>query len=68
MIDENNQLNLLDKTRELLKNSTLTVEEIARRSGLTYHWITSLRADRVRDPSVNRVQLLYETLTNTNLL
>ena len=55
------------KTMELLEASPLSLREIADRSELPYDWLTAIKYDRIKNPSVNRIQHLYEFLTGASL-
>jgi hypothetical protein len=54
-------------TLDLLKSSKETTFLIAVATGLTYSWVAAFRGDRMPDPSVRRVQKLYEYLTGKPL-
>lgn len=58
---------LHSKTFELLKKSKETLINIHSDTGISYYWLLKFKTGAVRDPSVNRVQKLYEYLTNTKL-
>jgi hypothetical protein len=49
-------------TLTLLKSSGEATFDIAEATGLTYGWIAAFAANRMRNPSVSRVQRLYEHL------
>lgn len=55
------------KTFDLLKQCKLSLPEIYKETGLPYYWLKKFSADEVKDPSVNRVQYLYEFLTSKKL-
>lgn len=55
-------LPLLEKTRVLLQNCDLPLNEIANMSGVGYEWLRKFKADLIPDPSVNRVQILHDFL------
>lgn len=62
---------LLNHTRELLRRRTqegTSLLRIAAQSHLPFYWLRKLHAGTVKDPSVNRVQKLYEHLTQSKLL
>ena len=59
---------LLKTTLILLKLETRTNEQIAIESGLPYFWIQSLSQSKCTNPSVNRVQILYEFLSQSALM
>ena len=44
---------------------TQTVEAISKATGLPIHWLNAFRS--IKQPSVNRVQALYEHLSSINL-
>jgi hypothetical protein len=54
-------------TLTLLKSSGETIFDIAEATGLTYGWIVAFAGNRMRNPSVSRVQRLYEYLTGKPL-
>jgi hypothetical protein len=58
---------LLERTQELLKESGKTSLDIFRDTNIPYYWLNQFRDGRSRDPSVNRVQALYEYLSGTKL-
>ena len=58
---------LYEQTLELLVASELTIQDIATQADLPYDWLVSIRYDRVKNPSVNRVQKLYEFLSGKPL-
>lgn len=58
---------LLLKTKELLTNDNRTLIEIHRQSGIPFYWLQKFSSKNFENPSVNRVQYLYEFLTNTKL-
>ena len=58
---------LLEKTRELLKTSGCTYLKIYSETGLEPTWISGVCTGRIKDPSVNRVQKLYEYLAGSKL-
>lgn len=55
---------LLESTLKLLDKDGRTPSELARASGLSYHWLMKMRARAIKDPSVNRVERLHNFLTN----
>ncbi len=59
---------LLDKTKQLLKQkSSDEIMIMVNELGLTYDWLIKLRSDKIKDPSVNKVQAVYEHLTGKPL-
>jgi len=55
-------------TLALLRESRESTFEVATGTGLTYSWIVAFAAGRMDNPSVNKVQRLYEYLTGKPLL
>ena len=64
--EENLPGTLLMKTRELLTGQDLN--QIAVQTGLPYQWLKKLALGRTINPSVNRVQKLYEHLSDRKLI
>lgn len=59
---------LYDKTLELLRNDPRPVDQIALiAQPLPRSWISKFRGGTLSDPSVNRVQFLYEVLMENKL-
>ena len=58
------QGSLLEETLKLLQNTNL--KKIHEETGLPYDWLRKLTS--TENPSVNRVQRLYEHLTGKTLL
>lgn len=56
------------KTLDLLKESGIPLQEIYRDTHLPYYWLKKFSSGEIRDPSVNRVQRLYEYLANKTLV
>ncbi len=65
------QQSLLEKTRELLAARLESQDEaiiaICYETGFAYHWVRKLALGQFKNPSVNRVQFLYEYLSGTKL-
>ena len=59
---------LLALTVTLLKSRSQTLEEISRATGLSVFWLAKLQSGAFDDPSVNRIQRLYEHLSGTALV
>jgi len=53
---------LLEKTLALLENCELPLTEISNMSGLGYEWLKKLKAEKIPDPGVNRIQTLHDFL------
>lgn len=58
---------LLEKTKELLEKYDGSYMEVYAKTGLQPSWISAMATGRVREPSVNKVQRLYEFLTGRAL-
>ena len=64
---------LMLRTKQLLRESTKSLSEIhveLRLAGIddiSYYWLRKFASGNVEDPSVNRVQQLYEHLTGLPL-
>lgn len=58
---------LLIRTKELLATSGKTYLDIHSETGLTPHWLSFLANGKIANPSVNKVQRLYECLRGTKL-
>lgn len=58
------QAPLFERTIELLENCELSLAEIANMSGLGFEWLRKLKADKIKDPSVNKIQELHDFLVN----
>jgi hypothetical protein len=56
----------MEQTRRLLRTRDLL--EVYTATRLPYHWLRKFSAGAYANPSVNRVQFLYEHLTGTKLL
>lgn len=55
------------RTLDLLKQSGVPLHEIYKETHLPYYWLKKFRSGEIRNPSVNRVQPLYEFLANKRL-
>lgn len=58
---------LLARTRKLLRESDQSHLQIYKATGLTPFWLSSIATGKVADPSVNRIQALYEFLSGKEL-
>lgn len=61
------ECSLLKRTRALIAESGKTHMQICIATGLQVNWISGISSGRIRDPSVNRIQKLYEYLTGNKL-
>jgi len=55
------------KTLDLLKQSGIPLPEIYKETNLPYYWLKKFRSGEIKEPSVNRVQRLYEFLAGREL-
>lgn len=58
---------LYSRTLDLLKQSGVPLPEIYKETHLPYYWLKKFSSGEIRDPSVNRVQRLYEFLAGRKL-
>jgi hypothetical protein len=58
---------LLQATIELLQKDSRNLMEIMSYTGLPLYWLRDMRAGTIANPSVNRVQFLYERLSGKKL-
>jgi hypothetical protein len=63
----NEEGTLLARTRELLQRTEDSYLSIYDATGLNPNWLSLLCAGKIRDPSVNKVQKLYEHLKKNTL-
>ena len=59
---------LMKVTRDLLQRDKRTQQEIHQGTGIPFHWIQQFSFGKFKNPSVNRVQNLYEFLSGKPLL
>lgn len=57
-----NDASLLSKTKELLTEHQGTYFDIYDKTGIQPTWLSALATGRIKNPSVNKVQRLYEYL------
>lgn len=55
---------LYEKTMRLLNATTQPMAEVAASAGVGLRWLYDLKAGRFSDPGVNRIQRIYNHLTN----
>lgn len=60
---------LLERTVELLREDMKdrTLLELHKETGLPFYWLRKMAGRETKDPSVNRVQALYEYLSGDKL-
>lgn len=59
---------LLEKTLDLLRNHRQkTLREIEDATELPYYWLRKMASGEIADPGVNRVQKLYEYLSQSTI-
>jgi transcriptional regulator with XRE-family HTH domain len=59
---------LMKRTRKLLAEHDKTYPEIAAETGISIYWLLKFGSGNVRNPSVNRVEHLYEYLSGERLV
>lgn len=61
---------LRDKTRQLLKNRPATVDyrDIEEATGLKQSWLKAFACKGIENPDVNKIETLYEYLTQKELI
>jgi hypothetical protein len=62
-----NTNSLCEHTLTLLRKSKTPLPDLAQQAGLPFYWLKSFKSGTIKDPSVNRVQQLYEYLTGKKL-
>lgn len=60
-------LSLKERTRELLRNTTLSNRQIANELEVSVPWVKMFRDGEIKSPNVDVVQKLYEHLTGETL-
>lgn len=55
------------ETRTMLKNRAQSLPDISKESGIPFYWLRKFLWNEIRDPGVNRVQLLWEYLAKRKL-
>jgi|WetSurMetagenome_2_1015567.scaffolds.fasta_scaffold692625_2 hypothetical protein len=60
-------MSLFDTTRRLLLDSPVPLLRLGKQLVIPYQWLIKFRNGEIPDPSVNRVQLIYETLAGRDL-
>lgn len=43
------------------------LEEVAKNTNISYFWLVKFKNGHIKDPSVNRIQILFEYLSNNKL-
>lgn len=56
---------LMRTTRELLRGRDLLI--VYKETGISYHWLRKFHDGKFHDPSVNRIQSLYEHLSGKEI-
>lgn len=64
---QQDQGNLMQRTRELLKASTMPYPDIFKATNIPDNWLYRFACDKVKDPGVNRVEALYAFLSGRQL-
>lgn len=58
---------LFSRTLELLRETDTPLLVIYKETDLPYYWLQKLKDGKISDPSVNRMQHLYEYLSGRSL-
>lgn len=58
---------LMERTRHLLGQCDKTLPQIAEDTKISFYWLRKFKSGSIVDPSVNKVQRLYEYLTGDKL-
>lgn len=58
---------LLAKTHELLLRDARSLYDLAYETKLPFYWLKAFKAGEIANPSVNRIQKLYEHLTGKRI-
>lgn len=61
------QGSLATRALALLKKDKRPLLDIHKATGLPFHWLRKFKAGEIQDPSVNKVQKLYEKLSGSKL-
>jgi hypothetical protein len=56
------------ETRRLMKADKRTTRMISQLTGMPFYWLKKFRAGEIDNPSVNRMQHLYEFISKKELL
>lgn len=67
MYKEDKNYSLMKNTLNLLKKDNRSLLDIHKESKIPFYWLRKFKASEFSDPSVNRVQALYEFLTGKKL-
>jgi hypothetical protein len=62
------QQSLMTETLRLLKSRSETLPQIQEATGIPFYWLRKFIGGEIHDPSVNRVQKLYEYLSKRKLI
>jgi len=66
--DFDKEQSLMQASRKLLGDHELDFVGVTLATGIPYHWLSKFSAGEFKNPSVNRVQCLYEFLTGTKII
>lgn len=61
------QLSLMKETLDLLQNRNESLPSISKNTGIPFFWLRKFKYGEIDDPSVNRVQKLWEYLSERKL-
>lgn len=60
-------MSLYEETRKLVLHCPMPLLRLSKQLAIPYQWLIKFRNGGIPDPSVNRIQLIYETLTGSEL-
>jgi len=58
---------LMQEVQRLIKEDPRSNPELFRDTGIPFNWLNSFVAGKYKNPSVNRMEYLYETLSGKEL-
>lgn len=59
---------LMSETLKLVNKEPRGLLAVTQRTGIPFYWLRKFAANRIPNPSVNRVQFLYEKLSGKKAL
>jgi hypothetical protein len=59
--------NLHNSTLQLLSNTTIPLQEIAKETRVGYRWLCDFKNGRFTDPGVNKTERLYQFLIKQSI-
>jgi hypothetical protein len=59
------ELTLLERTKQLLAADDRSAYRIAADTELNYYWVLNMRKNRIKEPGIQKVEILHAYLTKT---